>query len=257
MTKPGQPKPELYHWEPAGDSLKVLTCLNEKGQEFQGRYVDILSFEQYLPEYLALAPFGQVPVLVHNGAVFSEPRLLLEYLEDAFPRPALAPTDAAGWYDVQEWIRYADMQLGSAVNLIGWHKVMLPAMSGGEQMEFNERLARVPVKEQQAGWAAVVRDAESTEDKIGNAEGKVREAIDRIERSLTKSSWLVGDAYSIADINAFAWVHPLPSLMPAEVNEVKTPKTLAWLWKIAERPAVKKALEMAAPAASQGSFPPP
>ena len=248
---------ELHHWEPAGDSLKVLICLNEKGQEFRSHYLDILDFAQFQPEYLKLAHFGQVPVLAHDGAVFSEPRLLLEYLEDAFPRPALAPADAAGWYDVQEWIRYADTQFGATVNLIGWHQVMLPAMSAAEQKTFNERLANVPVKEQQAGWAAVVRDAESTENKIENAQAMIREAMDRIERTLAKSAWLVGDAYSIADINAFAWVNALPKLLPVEVSEAKTPKTLAWLRRIAERPAVMKAQTMTHRASGQGNFPPP
>jgi glutathione S-transferase/GST-like protein len=247
---------ELYHWEPAGDSLKVLICLHEKGQEFRSHYIDILDFAQFRPEFLKLATFGQVPVLAYNGAVFSEPRLLLEYLEDAFPRPALAPADAAGWYDVQEWIRYADTQLGATVNLIGWHCVMLPAMSAAEQKAFNERLANVPVQEQQAGWAAVVRDAESTENRIENARGKIREAMDRIESTLAKSSWLVGDAYSLADINAFAWINALPKLMPGEVNAAKTPKILAWLRTIAERPAVRKALAMTRRASDQGNFPP-
>lgn len=235
---------ELYHWEPNGDSAKLLICLKEKGAEFKGHYVDIIKFEQYEQKYLRLAPMGQVPVLVHDGQVFNEPRLLLEYLEDAFPEPRLATADAAGWYDVQEWIRYTDTQMGSSVNLIGWHTVMLPAMSEKQRTEFDERLAKVPVKEQQAGWAAVVRDAESTEDQIENARGKIREALERMERTLAKSSWLTGASYSIADINAFAWTHTLPRLMPADVNETGTPMTIAWLRKINERPAVRDALAM-------------
>jgi glutathione S-transferase len=248
---------QLYHWEPAGDSLKVMICLNEKGLEFRGNYVDILDFEQYKPGYLKLAPAGQVPVLVHNGTEINEPRLLLEYLEDAFPEPALAPTDAVGWYDVQEWIRYADAQLAAAVNLVGWHKVMLPSMTAAEQQSFNERLANVPVKEQQAGWAAVVRDAESTENKLENAQGKIREAVERMEKTLAASPWLVGNSYSIADINAFAWVHPLPALMPADINESKTPGIMKWLRKIAERPAVLQALATRRRDSGQNTFPPP
>jgi len=248
---------ELHHWEPAGDSLKALVCLHEKERAFRGHYVDVLDFAQFRAEYLELAPFGQVPVLEHDGAILSEPRLLLEYLEDAFPAPALAPADAAGWYDAQEWIRYADTQLGAAVNLVGWHQVMLPAMSIAEQDAFNERLANVPVKEQQAGWAAVVRDAESTENRIENAKGRIREAVARIEMTLATSSWLVGEAYSIADINAFAWVNVLPGLMPDGVSAATTPGTLAWLRRIAERPAVRKALATTRRAPGKGNFPPP
>lgn len=247
---------ELFHWEPNGDSAKVLICLKEKGEEFKSHYVDILNFEQYEKGYLKLAPLGQVPVLAHDGQVFNEPRLLLEYLEDAFPAPRLAASDAAGWYDVQEWIRYADAQLGSSVNLVGWHTAMLPAMGGKQRKEFEERLAHVPVKEQQAGWAAVVRDAESTEDKLENARGKVREAVARMESTLATSSWLVESAYSIADIGAFAIAQALPQLLPAEVNAQKAPKVMDWLQRISARPAVKAALAMRRDASRPFSFMP-
>jgi glutathione S-transferase len=235
---------ELYHWEPSGDSAKALFCLKEIGVEFRGRYVDVMNFEQYRSDYLAIAPMGQVPVLLHDGRVFNEPKLLLEYLADAFPAAKLAPTDAAGWYDVQAWIRYTDAQLNDAVRLLGWHLVMLPEMSESARRDFEKKLANVPVKEQQAGWAAVVRDAESTENRLENARGRVREALERMEATLARSEWLVGDTLSIADINAFALAWPLPKLMPDDVNAQKTPGIKAWLQRAASRPAFKAAMSM-------------
>jgi len=233
---------ELYHWEPTGDSAKALIGLHEIGVAFTGRYVDVLKFEQYRPEHLALAPAGQVPVLVHDGEVFNEPRLLLEYLADAFPQAKLAPRDAGGWYDVQDWVRFADAQLNDAVRLLGWHAIMLPEMSTADRTAFEQKFAGVPVKEQQAGWAAVVRDAESTENKLENARGRVREALARMEPVLAKSEWLLGGVHSIADINAFALAWPLPKLMPDEVNAQKTPGVKNWLQRMAARPAFKAAM---------------
>jgi glutathione S-transferase/GST-like protein len=235
---------ELYHWEPSGDSAKALFCLKEIGVEFRGHYVDVMNFEQYRPDYLAIAPMGQVPVLLQDGKVINEPKLLLEYLADAFPAAKLAPTDAAGWYDVQAWIRYTDAQLNDAVRLLGWHTVMLPEMSEAARQDFEKKLANVPVKEQQAGWAAVVRDAESTENKLENARGRVREALERMEEALARSEWLVGDMFSIADINAFALAWPLPKLIPDDVNVQKTPSIKAWLQRAATRPAFKAAMSM-------------
>lgn len=235
---------ELYHWEPSGDSAKALFCLKEIGIDFTSHYVDVLKFEQYEPAYLKVAPVAQVPVVVQDGNVFNEPRLLLEYLADAFPEAKLAPTDAAGWYDTQEWIRYADAQLNDAVRLLGWHSVMLPEMSEAEQKAFSAKLANVPVKEQQAGWAAVVRDAESTENRLENARGRVREALERMEGTLAKSPWLLRGDFSIADINAFALAWPLPKLMPDDVNAQKTPGIKAWLQRSATRSAFKAAMSM-------------
>lgn len=235
---------ELHHWEPSGDSAKALLCLKEIGVEFEAHYVDLLEFEQYRPEHLALAPMGQVPVLVHDGAVFNEPRLLLEYLADAFPRAQLAPRDAGGWYEIQEWIRWSDAQLNDAVRLLGWHTVMLPEMDAAARRAFESRLAAVPVREQQAGWAAVVRDAESTEDRLENARGKIREGILRLESALAAAPWLVGGAYSIADINVFALCWPLAKLMPEDVNRERTPALKHWLQRIAARPAFHAAMSM-------------
>jgi hypothetical protein len=59
---------ELYHAEPVANSMKVLLCLKEKGIEFTSHYVDLLRFEQHQPEFVAINPNGQVPVLVHDGA---------------------------------------------------------------------------------------------------------------------------------------------------------------------------------------------
>ena len=246
----------LYHWEPVGDSFKAIVCLNEKGVAFTSRYVDVLEFEQYAEDYLALSPQARVPVLVHGDRVFNEPKLLCEYIEDAFPEPALAQPDAAGWYDVQEWIRYVDGQFAEAVNLLGWYTVMLPAMGDAARASFDARLAAVPVREQLAGWAAVVRDAESMEDRLENARAKVREALPRVERTLSSSDWLVAGRYSIADISAYAWLRSLPALMPTEIDPEHTPGVTAWLARVASRDAVHRAETLARRDPGTGLFSP-
>ena len=64
----------LYHAEPASNSLKVLLCLKEKGLDFVSHLVDIQAFEQHEDWFLKINPDGQVPVLVHDGAVSSRNR---------------------------------------------------------------------------------------------------------------------------------------------------------------------------------------
>src|ERR1700734_2566703 len=51
---------ELYHWEPNGSWLKPLVALHEKRLEFRSHYMDVLSFEQYRPEFLRPSPETQV-----------------------------------------------------------------------------------------------------------------------------------------------------------------------------------------------------
>jgi glutathione S-transferase len=66
----------------------------------------------------------------------------------------------------------------------------------------------------------------------------------RVEQMLRDSQWLAGSAYSIADIDAFALLRSLPTLVPDVVNERETPRTLEFLARMHERPAVRQALAM-------------
>ena len=81
---------------------KAEIALREKGQEFELVMVPFVKGDRYdpkHPEVLRINPKGQVPVLVHAGAegrgaveLFDSTQIF-EYLEDAFPVPALWPKD--------------------------------------------------------------------------------------------------------------------------------------------------------------------
>ena len=47
------PEVTLYHWEPNANSGKPMLALMEKGVAFNSHYLDLLSFDQHQPEYLA------------------------------------------------------------------------------------------------------------------------------------------------------------------------------------------------------------
>lgn len=46
------------------------------------------------PEFLNLNPIGKMPALEADGRVIAESMVMLDYLEDAFPTPALLPASA-------------------------------------------------------------------------------------------------------------------------------------------------------------------
>ncbi len=232
---------ELYHWEPNADSLKMLIALEEKGLDFKSHYVDLLNLEHHGADYAALSGDRRVPLLVQDGEALTDSQLALEYLTEAY-EPRLAPTDPAGWYDIQAWTAQLDQGLGASVRLLGWHTVTAPGMTDAQRTEFLERQARLPKPQVMAGWAQVTSDAEASEDQLANARERTLQMVDKLEAALAGSDWLVGGAYSIADINAFALTHTLPRLLPEAVNEARTPKLTAWLKRISDRPAVKAAL---------------
>ena len=234
---------ELYHWEPTAESLKILIALKEKNIPFQSRYVDLLNLEHHADAFKRVADVTRVPVMVQDGEAFTDSQLTLEYLAEAF-EPRLAPADPTGWYDVQAWTAQLDQALAGNVRLLGWHTVTSPGMSDAQRADVFERFAKLPQAQVTAGWAQVTSDAEASEDQLANARERIGQGVDKIEQALAASDWLVGGAYSVVDINAFALTHTLPRLLPELVNDGRTPKTMAWLNRIGDRPAVKAALAM-------------
>lgn len=246
---------ELYHWEPNANSAKVMICLAEKGLEFHGHYVDLLEFEQYLPGFLAINSFGQVPVLLHDGEVITESSLILEYLAEAFPSPRLAPVDPKGWYDTQAWGKFVDYHLGPSVSMLGWHRVMSPVIRKRDQKKLREAVDRIPIWERKAAWMTAMGES-YPEEQLTNSQRKIELAARRIEEALGKSPWLLGSDYSIVDIGAFALSCTLPRLLPEVVNAKSTPKVMDWLARINARPAVKKALAMCGKAGGRDVYVP-
>ena len=75
-------------------SHKVEIAMREKRLAFDRVMVPFSQGDGYHPKHpdvLKANPKGQVPVLVENGLTLFDSTLILEYLEDAHPDPALYP----------------------------------------------------------------------------------------------------------------------------------------------------------------------
>lgn len=246
---------ELCHWEPNAGSLALLICLGEKDLEFTSRYVDMLRLEQHGPEFRSISPEGIVPVLLAENETMTDTGLALQYLSDRYPEPGLAPSDPAAWYDLQAWMAILDGRMGLAdnVRLLGWNLVMLKRLPGNELAELSAGVSRLPQKKQ-SGWAQVQTEAEADEDQLQLARERVGEVVGKMESVLATSGWLVGDAYSIADILGFAHAHCLPALLPESVNANTAPRVLDWISRVGERDAVRAALARESRSIAPGAF---
>jgi len=245
---------ELYHWEPNANSGELLICLHEKGVQFRSHYVDLLQFEQLSPEFLALNPRGQVPVLVHEGRVLAETTLILEYLDAAFPQPPLVPESPAGRYCMRVWTKLADDSLAPALMLLGWHTCMAPKMKGQVPGRVMDLLPKLP-RDRQAVLSAALTDA-CTEDQLQRASQSLTVVVARLEEALGTSAWLAGDSYSLADIAIYPMARSLQWLRPEAVSFTSTPRLAQWLRVMRDRPAVQAALGFARSACPEGLFAP-
>jgi glutathione S-transferase len=69
------------------------------GQAFEPKLVKLHKGEQRTPEYLALNPNGQVPVLVADGQPLNQIVAICDFLDRSFPKAGLLPT--APWARAQ------------------------------------------------------------------------------------------------------------------------------------------------------------
>ncbi|WP_437726065.1 glutathione S-transferase family protein [Sorangium sp. So ce861] len=75
-------------------SWRVLLAVREKGLAFEPRRLRVMREprETRAPEFLALNPRGQAPVLVEpDGTVVNESLAILTYMEMRYPDPPLLP----------------------------------------------------------------------------------------------------------------------------------------------------------------------
>ncbi|MDF0732808.1 maleylacetoacetate isomerase [Pseudomonas entomophila] len=86
---------ELFTYYRSTSSYRVRIALALKGLGYQAVPVNLLEGEQRGADYLALNPQGRVPALrTDTGELLVQSPAIIEYLEDAFPAPALLPVEA-------------------------------------------------------------------------------------------------------------------------------------------------------------------
>jgi glutathione S-transferase len=116
-------------------------------------------------------------------------------------------------------------------------------------------VAQIPMTYLQEGWRRALTDSYSDE-LLEDSQRKVALAVRRLEATLSDSRWLVGSAYSLADIDAFAICNALPGLTPALVSESTAPHVMEWLRRMRVRPAVRAALSVSRTGEPEKAFAP-
>ncbi|MCQ8185866.1 glutathione S-transferase family protein [Parvularcula maris] len=209
----------LYHNDLSTCAQKVRLVLAEKAIAWEGRELDLRAGDQRDPSYKALNPRGVVPTLVHGDTVVTESTVIIEYLDDAFPDPALRPADAGKRAAMRWWMKRIDDDLhrmtGVLSYAIAFRQDHLERPDGGKAMleatkDPQERMIRAALLDQGLDFPGV-----------GKAFAVVDGAIAEAEARLTEASYLAG-SYSLADA---AWTPYLNRFAHLGLD---------WLW--AERP---------------------
>ena len=84
---------KLYTYFRSSAAYRTRIAVNLKGVDYEAVHVDLRPASQghRTPEYLALNPQGLVPMLEVDGTTVAQSLAIIEYLDEAYPEPALLP----------------------------------------------------------------------------------------------------------------------------------------------------------------------
>jgi glutathione S-transferase len=98
---------QLYGHELSGNCYKAKLMLSLLGLEYEWVQVDLMSGAHKQPEFLALNPFGQVPVLSDGEMVLADAQAILVYLARQYGGESWLPLDAEPMSRVVRWLSTA------------------------------------------------------------------------------------------------------------------------------------------------------
>jgi GST-like protein len=233
----------LYHWEPNANSGKPMLALMEKGVEFTSHYLDLLSFDQHKPEYLALNPQGTIPAMTHGSLVLTESTAIMEYVDEVFPGPRLMPHEPRDRWRIRWWMKFMDQWLAPSFSMIGWNVFVGPAVRSKDPEQLKAAIERIPLPERRVAWRKAIY-GQFSDEELKESQRRVAVGIGMLEDALSKREWLASDQYSLADVNGFNLAYALPLSQPKLSNDDVTPNILRWLRAIYARPATKSCWAM-------------
>jgi glutathione S-transferase len=230
----------LHHGWRSSASRRVRLCLEEKGLSYESHVVDMTKLEHHSPEYLKINPLGVIPTLIHDGRPLHESGTICEYLDESFPEPPLRPATPYERGEMRNWIRHIDGLIGNLI-IFNWRHHLAKVAEKWTDEELAEKMRSIPSKERQEAWLRAARKP-YTEEEREAARFRLVQLLGKMEAALKPSGWLVGNAYSIADIAAVPFVTRIDEeIAPDQVSEKHHPRVGDWWARIQARPAFARA----------------
>lgn len=187
----------LYTTPLSGHGHRVRLFLEILQLPYEIALVDMAAKENRKPEFLAISPFGQVPVIEDGETVVFDSNAILVYLAKRYDTAAWLPDDPVGATAVQRWLSLAAGQIA-----YGPCAARLVTVFGA------------PLHHETAKAIAV-------------------KLFDVIEAEFATKPFAIGDRPTIADVAAYAYIAHAPE---GGVSLDPYPNLRAWLRRIEALP---------------------
>lgn len=112
---------KLYSHPLSGNCHKVRLLLSMLKLDHEETVVDLLKGAHKSPDFLALNPLGQVPVLVDGDATLRDSQAILVYLARKHGGEAWLPTGALELARVVQWLSFAANEVAHGPNMARLH----------------------------------------------------------------------------------------------------------------------------------------
>jgi len=200
---------DFYYW-PTPNGWKVSIMLEECGLPYRTVPVRIGKGDQFKPDFLKISPNNRMPAIVDHDhdppiSVFESGAILL-YL--ARKTGLFLPDDPRGRIAAEEWLFWQVGNQGPMAGQLSHFVNYAP----GEHPYSLERYAK-----------------------------EYDRCLGVLERRLEGRDYILGEAFTVADIIAFPWVliaKPLSRSLDA------FPRVSAWRQRVKERPAVQRGVDL-------------
>jgi glutathione S-transferase len=190
---------KLYGHEISGNSYKARLLLSLLNLEYEWIKIDLLKGEQKSPEYLAMNPFGQVPLLLDGETQVADAQAILVYLARQYGGDRWLPLDAIPLSQVVRWLSTTAGEVRQGVE--------------------NARLYHL--------FGA------ATNINIERATQKAAFILIQLNQQLSTHTWLEFDRPTIADIAVFPYV---ALARDGKIDLDAYPHVLAWIDRIKQLP---------------------
>ena len=206
---------------PTPNGVKVSIMLEETGLPYEPHLVSFDTNDQMSPAFLSLNPNNKIPAILDPKGPGGRPLALFEsgailiYLAEKTDR--FLPQDAAARYETLQWLMF---QMGGVGPMFG-------------QLGFFHKFA-----------GAAYEDKRPRDRYVAES----RRLLGVLNQRMAGRHWIMGDAYTIADIAIWPWVRNLVGYYGAGelVGFKDFPELARVLAAFEARPAVQRGLTIPA-----------
>lgn len=201
-----------FYYSATPNGWKVAILLEELGLPYKVHRVNISKGDQFKPAFLAISPNNRIPAIVDHD-VAGEPVSVFE-------------SGAILWYLGQKTGQFMPSDPIQQKEVLEW----LFWQTGGQGPMMGQLSHFVNYAPDDVGPYGLTR-----------YKGESERLCAVLDRRLQDRDWIVGDAYSVADIQAWPWILIAKAL---GIDLAPFPALSAWRSRVKERPAVQRGVDL-------------